>query len=121
METAISRISDREKCTMERLFKVLHNIVKRTKSNCEYDRKLCTLLTSTMAMLGSRSWTKPSQPILAILTAGRAPARTRARDLVSNHAVWRLSPPQPSRRAARLGVRSVLFLSVICPSLRSAR
>ena len=46
------------------------------------------------------AWTKPSQPNLAILTAGRAPARTRARDLVSNRAVWRLPPPQPSRRAA---------------------
>ena len=30
------------------------------------------------------AWTKPSQPNLAILTAGRAPARTRAHDLVSN-------------------------------------
>ena len=67
------------------------------------------------------AWTKPSQPNLAILTAGRAPARTRARDLVSNRTVWRLSPPQPSRHAARLGVRIVLFSSVVRPSLRSAR
>ena len=37
METAISRISEREQCTMERLFKVLHNIVKRMKSNREYE------------------------------------------------------------------------------------
>ena len=67
------------------------------------------------------TWTKPSQPNLAILTAGRAPARTRARDLVSNRTVWWLLPPQPSRRAARLGVRIVLFSSVVRPSLHSAR
>ena len=56
------------------------------------------------------AWTKPSQPNLAILTAGRAPARTHARDLVSNRAVWRLSPPQPSkaRRAAWCANCSVL-------------
>ena len=53
------------------------------------------------------AWTKPSHPNLAILTAGRVPARTRARDLVSNRAVWRLSPPQSSRRAARHSVRIV--------------
>ena len=65
---------------------------------------------------------KTFPPDLAFLTAGQAPARTRARDLVSNRMVWRLSPPQPSRRAARLGVRIILFSSVVVhPSLRSAR
>ena len=50
------------------------------------------------------AWTKHSRPNLAIITAGRAPARTRARDLVSNRAVVRsgrfLSLQPPSRRAA---------------------
>ena len=64
---------------------------------------------------------KTFPPDLAIATAGRAPARTHARDLVSNRTVWRLSPPQPSRHAARLGVRIVLSSSVVRPSLRSAR
>ena len=71
-------------------------------------RSISLAITLEPAKPCPSAWTKPPQPNLAILTAGRAPARTCARDLVSNRAVWRLS------RRNRAGAPRGLVCELLC-------
>ena len=102
MGTMISRISERERATMERLFKILRNVTKRTKSAHEYEARLCVLSQSVVAghVAGRRVWVigRHGLPVLvgrrllamivSIAVAGtrcHGSTRTKARGTTANH------------------------------------